>query len=222
MTFRTASLVVALVLGFTQIATAEGFGEPKVTSRAAKSASLKVTEPTGFTLTVTTTAGNEVGTIPEVFTLPNKDQFVTVMITAPNGSTWKRKIEVSADTQTIIAVPYAASPNAAPATARRYLGTVMNRLIDCNEGYEIAVKIEFLVPDSGAVQATVQINKDSQKQVEIAGGTYDIRIWGWENGKWGHISTFPRLELPKADGWKRVYGCSSQKPSTVTWFTPAR
>ncbi len=81
----------------------------ELSSHDDKSAALKVDGPKGFRVTLTTPAGELVGTIPQRFELPDRNGDARVTVTAPDGAIWSKKLQVKAKQETEVSVDYTPS-----------------------------------------------------------------------------------------------------------------
>jgi hypothetical protein len=217
--FRLLLISIAILVVHPHPADAGTFGDARITHRSTKdTASLKVLDPEGFAITVDTPKLTDSGTAPEVFPLRNHDQFVTVTIKAPDGTTWRRKVEVQANHQTVISISFTKST---PATqnVRRYLGSVHNTIDACTDAFDAPVQFEFLDQKLGKAQATARVGHGKSKQVELPAGTYDVRIQVYEDSAWHVIGTTRDVQIDR-DGWRRAFGCHAHNARNPTLFKP--
>jgi len=198
---------------------AGGSWNDNVTFRYANATSLKITDPEGFKVSITTADGEKAGTIPEVFALPDQDTFVKVTLTSPAGDAWSKKIEVRAKQQTSLAVQYkadAAVPAADAKKVRTYVGTFLNQVGGCDRTLKTTqARVDFLRNSSGEVVKQQLIDAGKTAQIEIEGGKYDVRVFLAVGGEWKHMHT-STWEIGK-DGWRLGYGCppGSKQPTIV-------
>jgi hypothetical protein len=188
------------------VAVAGGTWSDKVTHRPSTAASIKVVEPEGFKITVTTSDGDKAGTVPEVFAVPNLDAYYKVTLTAPDGTVWSKKVEVKAKYQTELTVSFKAD-EAKPAgpSARSYIGRLQNVSKGCGSKFESTIKAEFLRAD-GSVAHTAQANSNQTVEVQLASSSYEVRVYQWIGTEWrfGLTSSQP---IPAKDGWGLGWGC---------------
>lgn len=203
-----AGVVLVAVAG---VAIAGGAWSDKVAYRySAGGTSLKVVEPDGFKVTVSTPEGDKTGTVPELFQLPDQDAYVKVTLTSPDGTSWNKKVEIRAKQQAELAVTYRAdSPKAEPAkTARTYIGRFKNLGKGCSKAFDKTIKAEFLHPGDGAVAATVQVDSLKLLEVQVPAGRYDIRVFAWNGADWSFVVTAAQ-DVPAKDGWLLGFGCKT-------------
>jgi outer membrane biosynthesis protein TonB len=81
----------------------------EVTDQEAASAALEVSGPKGFKVTLTMPAGEIVGVLPQRFELPDRDGDARVTVTAPDGTSWSRKLEVKTKQVTQVSVDFTPS-----------------------------------------------------------------------------------------------------------------
>jgi TonB family protein len=77
-----------------------------VVNQDAEATALKVSGSEGFKVTLAMPAGEITGTIPQRFPLPDRDVDARVTVTAPDGSTWSRKLPVKAKQETEVSVEF--------------------------------------------------------------------------------------------------------------------
>jgi hypothetical protein len=205
---KSAIAILIVCLG-ASVALAGGTWTDKSEHRYSTGTSLKVMEPDGFKVTVTTADGDKVGTVPEVFPMPDADAFVKVTITAPDGTVWSKKIEIKSKHQTELVVTFKSdAPKAEPAKASKgYIGALQNRSGGCGSKWEGTIYAEFIAPNDRTVVAKSP-NVDSQKNsnVELPAGAYDVRVYRW-NGSEFQFSLTTRQTIPAQDGWALGWGC---------------
>ncbi|MEO8702418.1 MAG: hypothetical protein ABI867_20410 [Kofleriaceae bacterium] len=212
-------LIAVCVLVVSSVAHAGGSWSEKISFRSATSTSLKLVQPDGFAVLVTTGTGEKSGTVPDVFPLPNYDAFVTVVITAPGGSKWSKKVEIRAGHQTELAVTFTpAAVEAKPQgkAARSHVGRFVNRGGGCGKAWDRAIRAEFRTADAGDVKTVVDLAPNEYKDVEIAAGGYDVRISFKDGSTWKFALT-GKQTITK-DGWALGFGCKAgtKSPSLVT------
>jgi hypothetical protein len=214
MKHRLAGVVTVVVLALVGTASAGTFGEPKVGHRYTNGAtSLKVTEPENFKITITTEEGERAGTVPEVFAMPEKDQFVKVTLTAPDGTVWTKKVEVVAKKQTELAISFKGdAPKAeAAATRRNYIGRMQNSAGGCGLSWRLPIRADFLDPATGTVLVSKQVEHNKNQQLEVPAGTAEIRVFLLQNKEWKFVVTGKHTFAK--DGWQLGFGC---KEGTTT------
>jgi TonB family protein len=81
----------------------------EVTTTDTVSTALKVTGPEGFKVAVAMPAGELVGVLPQRFELADSSRDAHITVTAPDGTTWTRKISVKAKQETLVAVDFTPS-----------------------------------------------------------------------------------------------------------------
>jgi hypothetical protein len=206
-------LIVLGVVAVVGVASADGKWADQISYRHSEGGtSLKVTQPDGFKVVVTTPEGDKSGTVPELFQLADHDAYVKVTLTAPDGTSWSKKVEVRAKQQAELSVSFTGAGKAEPAThARTYIGKFKNLGKGCSKAYDRTVKAEFLQGD-GTVAATVQVDSTKQAELQVAAGRYDVRIFAWDGANWTFVVTAPQ-DVPAKDGWLAGFGC---KPGTST------
>lgn len=211
------ALAIAVALGGTAAA---GTWADQVSFRHSSQTSIKVVTPEGFKVTVTMPdGGQKTGTVPELFTLPDTDAFVTVAITPTDGSApWSKKIEVRSKQQTELAISFKADAKAEPAKAagRSFVGRVANLGAGCGKTWDRSIKTEFLRKDDGASIKTVQIDSSKNVDVELPGAKYDVRVYFWDGAAWKFALTSEGHEIAK-DGFTLGFGCprGSKSPTFV-------
>jgi TonB family protein len=81
--------------------------ETTITDRGGKT-TLKVVSASasGFKVAVAAPGGQYAGNVPQIFDLPDRDTNVRVTVTAPDGSTWTRAVEIKHAHETRLGVDY--------------------------------------------------------------------------------------------------------------------
>lgn len=212
--FTRCSLSIVTLLAVLFVASnafaAGSFSEPRISFRYANATTLKITEPEGFRVTIAAVDGEKSGTIPEVFSLADKDDFVKVTITAPDGTAWTKKVEIQVKKQTELAVSFKPDvAKAEPSAARSYLGQLTNRTDGCGHRYAGEIRADFLAASDGSKAKTVAVAAGRNANVEVPSGSYDVRIFQAVRGEWQFVLS-GRQELSK-DGWRLTFGCSDRK-----------
>jgi len=165
----------------------------------AKTASIKVTEPEGYKVTI----GDKTDTAPAVFNFDNNDAFQLVHITAPDGKSWEKKIEVRAGHQTTLRVKYAPAAAATPAgDARKHIGTVKNETNTCAK--KTNQRFDFML-DGKLVRSFELRGGQYTPNVELPDGTYQVRLFSVVSGQWVFQASSD-FAVTK-DGWVYTYGC---------------
>ena len=77
-----------------------------IATREAPRTALKISGATDFKVTVAMPAGELAGTIPQHFDLADRDGDARVTVTAPDGTSWTRKIQVKAKQETEVSVDF--------------------------------------------------------------------------------------------------------------------
>ncbi|HEU0031856.1 MAG TPA: hypothetical protein VFQ53_14580 [Kofleriaceae bacterium] len=199
------------------IAIAGGSWSDKINYRYSTQTSIKVTEPDGFKVTVTLPDGSEkVGTVPELFTLPDQDAFVKVTLVPTDGSEpWSKKIEVRAKQQAELAVSFKAdAPKGEPAkNVRTYVGRFTNLAGGCGKAWNRQIRIEFLAAQDGATVKQAIIDPKRNIDLQIPSGKYDIRVFINNGSEWKFVIT-NQHEISK-DGWSLGFGCAPGKSEPI-------
>jgi hypothetical protein len=216
MTKRSGLLVLVFVVVAAAGTAIAGTWSDKVNYRFSQQTSIKIIEPEGFKVTVTLADGSvKVGTVPELFTLPDADAFVKVTITPTDGSApWSKKVEVRAKQQTELAVAFKPdAPKGEPAkpSGRGFFGRMINQGGGCGRGWNQSIKVEFLRKPDRIEQAGVQIAPSKNVDVELPGASYTVVVQLWNGKEWKFVTSSDH-ELTK-DGWRLAFGC--QKGSTT-------
>jgi hypothetical protein len=219
---RIGLLALMLVLLMGGVAMAGTWSE-KVNFRPSNKTSLKITEPEGFKVTAKLADGEEkVGTVPELFALPDGDAFVTVTITPTDGSApWTKKIEVRSRQQTELTVSFKGdAPKAEPAKApgRSFVGRMLNQAGGCGKAWDRSIKVDFLRGADGANAKTVQIDSKKNVDIEVGAGKYDVRVFIWNGTEWKFVLT-SNHEITK-DGWTLGFGCLRGKNTPTVIDNP--
>ncbi|HET9624031.1 MAG TPA: hypothetical protein VFP84_21815 [Kofleriaceae bacterium] len=81
----------------------------EVSYHDAASTSLNVTGPAGFAVKLAVPAGELAGVLPQKFQIADSVKDARVTVTAPDGTTWTRKIQVAAKQETQVAVDFTPS-----------------------------------------------------------------------------------------------------------------
>jgi len=211
---------MGVVLVIATVAWAGGtFTDRPVTYRFSQGGtSLKVLEPDGFKIAVTMADGSvKNGTVPELFQLPEQDAFLKVTLTAPDGTTWSKKIEVRAKQQAELAVAFKADepkPQDKPASVRSFVGKVENAGHTCGQPYAKSLKVDFLRSTDHSSALTKEIEPNTYINVELPSGRYNVRMFVKTNDVWDFVTSAP-ADVTK-DGWKYAFGCTKRsKPSLV-------
>ena len=171
------------------------------TFRYARSTSLRVVEPNGFKVKV----NQRNDTVPAVFNLPNANDYVWVAITAKDGQSWRQKIEVRANQETVLKVSYTAekkAPAKKQAAKRSYVGSLSNTSHRCRPPF--LVRFDFM-KDGKKVRSETVTPGRRRNNIELPEGAYDIRIYKGKGRRF-----FFKKTLKKSidrDGWKAGYGC---------------
>jgi hypothetical protein len=188
------------VVAFSTVASAD---EWSLTAehKYSQSASIRVVEPEGYKVTV----GDSADTVPAVFNLKNADAYQVVKLTAPDGKTWEKKVEVRANHQTIVRVKHAAAaaPKEEPAKkTKSHIGTVKNTTNKCDR--RSAHKFDFMLDGTLVKSFELEAGKYIPN-VELAPGSYDVRRFSVKSNQWvfDETTTF----AVSKDGWVYYYGC---------------
>jgi hypothetical protein len=70
---------------------------------------ISVTGPKGFKVSVTLPAGELVGSIPQRFELSDRTTDVRVLVTAPDGAVWTRKVQITPKQETEVSLDFTPS-----------------------------------------------------------------------------------------------------------------
>jgi hypothetical protein len=212
-------LVLALVVGLSGAAIADGSWSEKVNYRRSDQTSIKITEPEGFKIAVVLADGTErTGTVPELFNLADQDAFVHVTLMPTDGSApWKKRVEVRARQQTELAVTFKPDAKGEPAKrGAKYVGRMANHSGGCAKAWDRTIRVEFLQGADRAVVKQVQIDASKNVDVELPGGATDVRVYIWNDKEWKFVVTSGH-EIAK-DGWSLGFGCpkGTKTPAVVT------
>ncbi|MEZ4444573.1 MAG: hypothetical protein R3B72_36200 [Polyangiaceae bacterium] len=213
-------LTVAITtLLMTGLALAGGTWSHTVSHRYSGSTSLKITEPKGFAVEVT--VGEEIhkDTIPTIVPLPDADAFVPVLVRAGDGSTWAEKVEVRAKQQTSLVVSHTpATPTTKAKPQRKYAGNVAAMAgSSCGRRWKgREIRFELVEAESGDSGGEVVFSKDDSKSMEVAGGSYDVRVYVKYKGGFSYYDT-KRVSLER-DGFIIGFGCERGKDRPAVLF----
>jgi TonB family protein len=83
--------------------------EYEITSHPAAAAAVKVDAPKGFKLTLTTAAGEMIGAVSTPIQVSEHSGEVKIMLTAPDGSQWSRRLAIKPKQETEVSVDYTPS-----------------------------------------------------------------------------------------------------------------
>jgi hypothetical protein len=216
MMLRRLSLGLVVVGVLAAVAVAGGTWSDKINYRYSNGTSLKVTDPEGFKVTVTTADGDKTDTVPALFALPDQDSYVKVTLVAPDGTQWTKKVEVRAKQQAELAVQFkadAAKPEA-PAGNRSFVGKFLNESGGCGKSWAKQIKADFIAGD-GATAKSQTIDPHTYVNMELASGKYDVRVFVKNGDVWDYVLTAP-AQIAK-DGWNLGFGCpkGTRTPSLV-------
>ncbi len=200
------SLLIVAAFAFTAVA--GGSWADKTNYRYTNGTSLKVTDPEGFKVTVTTPDGDKADTVPAMFALPDQDAYVMVTLTAPDGTQWKKKIEVRAKHQAELSVQF--KPDAAqPAAAvHSYVGRFLNEAGGCGSKWRRQIRVDFINADGSKTKQQL-IDNHRTVDLEIPGGKYDVRVYIENNGAYEFVLSQPQ-QISK-DNWNMGFGCQNNK-----------
>ena len=201
------ALVIAIALAASGVANAGGQWSDHVSFRRSEHTSLKVTEPDGFNVTVTTSDGDQVGAVPQVFTVADEDGFLKVTLTAPDGTAWSKKIEVRSGQQTELTVDYKAEQRAG--ASRTFVGKFAHAGAACGKDYAVTIKAEFLRHSDGVAAGDLQVKSSHVTDVELTSGDYDVRVSKQSQGNWILVAT-GQVSVGH-DGWEAAFGCRGDK-----------
>jgi len=173
----------------------------------AQSASIRVVEPDGYTVTV----GGRTDTVPAVFAVDNANAYVVLAMRSPEGATWSKKIEVREYRQTVLRVRHVKSappPNEGPKERPvSYVGTVKNSTDKCRAEYQMTIKLDFVRgPD---VVRSTELKAGARASVELATGSYNVRRYQLDGSEW----VFDKTETfnVRTDGWEYDWGCVTKR-----------
>jgi hypothetical protein len=178
-----------------------------------KNTTLKVTDPSGFDVSVE--IGDEVkkDTAPAIFTLPAKDAYVWVTIVAKDGAKWREKVEVKAEKQTVLKVLYAPETKPAEATpaqekVRHFIGKLVNGSQFCGATDRGALRFDFLRDGQKAYGFEVAEGA-TKSNLDLTEGTYEVRVFILRGGAFEFYQTITKT-IDK-DGWTLEMGCSKTR-----------
>jgi hypothetical protein len=196
----TGSLALLAVLA--QASVAEAKWTHTTTFRFSRATSIRVVEPQGFTAQV----NERKDSIPAVFNLPSQNAYVWVTITAGDGQTWRKKIEVRASRETVLTVRYEPEEKPAPkkGPGRKYIGNVANTTHRCKRSDRGAYRFDFMLGGQKVYSVALNANK-YVPNVELEQGSYDVRVFKRHRGTYIYKTTI-RQNI-KRDGWRVSYGC---------------
>ena len=161
-------------------------------------------EPADFRVTITTADGDRTATVPDVFTLPNQDAYVKVTVTAADGSTWSRKVEVKARHQTEIVLGFVPEQKK-PTKPRFYIGTFANVSQGCGESKQSTIRAE-LIDEDGVVAKLDSLAPRYEIDYKLTAGKYEMRTYVLRGSTWQFQATNNQV-IPQKDGWKLAWGC---------------
>ncbi len=166
---------------------------------ASQGTSIRVVEPEGYTVTV----NGKTETVPHVFAVDNADNYYAVRLTAPDGATWEKKIEVKAYKQTAIRARHvkgAAEPPSAD-KPRTFVGVAANLSHVCKKSSERRqIRLDFV---ADKVVKSIVLESRSREDLELAAGTYSVRLYIPQNGEWAYHRTTE--QVVGKDGWSYAY-----------------
>lgn len=203
MKYRVAVLSVVAVLFAVSSAHADDAWSHKTEFKWSKTTGIRIVEPEGFKVSI----GEQKDSVPAVFKLANEDKYHVVEVTAPDGATWSKKIEVKAGKQTVLRVSYAkkaAAPKKAGKKARKYMGKVTNGNHKCAAKNRFHMKFEFLL-DGEKIKDIVLKSGRFEPNFELPEGNYDIRYYKRQSKRWVSFE-FGKKDINK-DGFHVFYGC---------------
>lgn len=213
MMMRTLSLGLLIVAAIASTAVAGGSWADRTNYRYSNGTSLKVTDPEGFKVVVSLPDGDKADTVPAMFALPDQDTYVKVTLTAPDGTSWSKKIEVRAKQQAELSVQFKPDAAAQPAAkGRSYVGKFLNEAGGCGHNWKRQIQAQFILGD-GTVAKTQVIDPHTYVNLELAAGKYDVRIKIQNGDVWDFVLT-GTANIDK-DGWNLGFGCQANKPVLV-------
>jgi hypothetical protein len=180
-----------------------------VSYRHAASASLKVTEPENFKVTIVAGGETKSDTIPAIFNLANQDAFVPLTVTASDGQTWSVKIEVRARQQTEVKIKYTPAQRAEPAKAggQKFIGRAANSTHRCSDRRQVGtLRFDFLLGGANARSVEVPPNR-VVNNIELEGGTYSVRVFIKRTPQDAYIFVRTGSLAVNRDGWEFSWGC---------------
>ena len=183
-------------------ATAEARWSHTATFRYARSTSVRVVEPQGFSVQLE----ERRDTIPAVFNLPGANAYVWVTITARDGQSWRDKVEVRERNETVLTVRYTAEQKAAPARgpARKFIGSITNSSHRCQRRDRAPYRFDFILDGKQVYSRALNANK-LLSNVELPQGTYDVRVFKYQRRRFFYKTTINKRVT--RDGWTVSYGC---------------
>lgn len=169
--------------------------------QSASASSVRVIEPDGYQVTL----NGRTDQAPAVFTVPNADNYLVMIVRAPSGASWERKIEVRQWKQNVVRIRHVVdAPAAQPTKALTYVGTIANTTHLCKKQSDRHdLRIEFVLgPD---IVKTVDVAVRSRVDVELPGGDYRLRRYIRNGDAWQLSGTQPKTI--KSDTWTVHYRC---------------
>jgi hypothetical protein len=172
----------------------------------AQSASIKVVEPEGYTVTI----NGRTDTAPAVFSVDNANNYLAMTVKSPDGATWTKKIEVKEYKQSVVRIKHVKAAAPAPgdnkAKPMSYVGTVSNTTNNCATG-RAAIKLEFIAGAEVAKSAVLESGARSNLELNV--GAYRIRLYTSNGQAWEFKQTID-YNVDK-DGWVYDWGCAAPK-----------
>ena len=190
------------------VALAKGAWSHNVSHRYSSKTSLKITEPKGFSVTVSIGDDVKKDTIPAIIPLPNEDQYLPVQVTATDGHSWAEKVEIRAKQQTELSLAYVPSKAAPPAKkgGRKYIGKLASVISSCGKKWRGRnIRFELLGTESGESIGTFDFPKEDVKSIEVPSGSWDVRAYMKSGGGYHYYDT--RTVQVTKDGFNIAIGC---------------
>lgn len=165
---------------------------------ASQGTSIRVVEPEGYTVTV----NGKTETVPHVFAVDNADNYYAVRLTSPDGESWEKKIEVKAYKQTAIRARHVKAAAGAPSDKpRSFVGVAANLSHVCKKSSERRqIRLDFV---ADKVVKSIVLESRSREDLELAAGTYSVRLYIPQNGEWAYHRTSE--QVVSKDGWTYAY-----------------
>ncbi len=205
---KTLTLAVPLLVALcAQSAQAEDTWSKTIAFSKSDASAIKVFEPEGYKASITIDGKIQSDAIQVLLKTPNTDGFYTVTITAPNGVSWKTKVETKKFAVTELRVKHiiAAATAVAPAKAK-FFGKIALQAggkNNCRVNGTVE-RIDF-VNEEGVTAASASI-LDKAISIEVPGGTYAVRRFHIDERGNVDYRTTTSVTI-NGDGWSGIVQC---------------